>query len=101
MARKKSNGFKQVGFRTPAARHDLLKKAAEFRGVDVSALVNALLAEAEPRLQAELAPDLLVACKAALAVLQTLASTHGDETASCTALVVKAAITRAESVSGS
>src|SRR5262245_47846182 len=49
--KKKTEDFRQVGFRLPTARYELLLTVAEARGIDLSAVLNQLIAEAEPDLR--------------------------------------------------
>src|SRR5688572_25895547 len=51
MARKKSEEFRAVGFRMPARYYDILAGVARERGIDVSAVLNSLIAEALPALE--------------------------------------------------
>jgi len=56
MGRKKTAGeFRQVGFRMPQEAFDLLSKVSEARGIDLSALLNMIIADALPQLRLWLA----------------------------------------------
>jgi hypothetical protein len=49
--KRKTSEYRAVGFRMPAHRYVLLDAVAREKGVDLSAVLNELVAEAAPRLQ--------------------------------------------------
>src|SRR5262245_42873264 len=51
MAKKKTTEFRAVGFRLPSERYELLARVAEKRGIDLSALLNVIVADAERSLR--------------------------------------------------
>ncbi len=55
MGRKKSANKRPVGFKMPEEHYEIIERLADARGIDVSAILNQIVARAMPHLLAELA----------------------------------------------